>query len=192
MLKAPVSGSVKTRLAADIGPDQAAAVYRNLVELQIAEIPSDWKIRICFSPTDAKSQMIDWLGNAHEFIPQSQGDLGNRLHHAMNQYFKKNSGNLFFLGGDCPYLNKNLLKEANQKLTSTDIVIGPTFDGGYYLLGMKEPTPCLFKEIQWSTEIVYQQTLTRLAEQKLNFEELKCLEDIDTLDTWKRFQKLQM
>jgi len=191
MLKAPVPGRVKTRLAVDIGDQAACAAYRRLVEHQIGQIPSDWRVEVHFDPPGGGGAMREWLGHRPLYVPQPAGDLGVRLSCAMND---GGAGDpdpvgrfpLVFLGGDCPYLEEKVLVEAAKSLESHEVVLGPAVDGGYVLIGMNSPHPELFRGIEWSTERVLGQTLDRARGAGLSVALLPVLEDVDDLASWKR------
>ena len=194
MLKAPVPGRVKTRLAADIGGPEACRVYRRLVEHQIGRIPADWRVEVHFDPPGAGESMRAWLGDGPVYVPQPAGDLGVRLSTAMNEGAAAGADPvcrfpLIFLGGDCPYLDEAALAEAAKSLESRDVVVGPAADGGYVLIGMNTPHPELFQGIEWSTERVLRQTLDRAQAAGLSVALLPELEDVDDLASWKRAEE---
>lgn len=89
MLKAPIVGKVKTRLAASVGAERAALIYRRLVEHQVRSIPCHWPIHVCFSPAGALFEMREWLGPKLEYFPQCEGDLGDRLMRAAEQLLRR-------------------------------------------------------------------------------------------------------
>ena len=196
MLKSPAPGRVKTRLAADIGGQEACAAYRRLVEHQIGWIPAAWRLEVHFDPPGAHNAMRAWLGKRPVYIPQTDGDLGVRLTVALEGAEPGVSGMsppssrfpLLFLGGDCPYLDEAALVEAAKSLESHDVVLGPAVDGGYVLIGMNTPHPELFRGIAWSTELVLGQTLERARGAGLSMALLPVLEDVDDLASWERAQ----
>ena len=182
MLKAPRLGQVKTRLAAAIGEGAALEVYRRLAERQLAAVPPGWSVAIHFTPPEAESEMIDWLGSLRpdlRFVAQSEGTLGARLTSAFDAEFRLGSGRVLVIGGDCPGLSGGILNSAASALEVSAIVLGPAIDGGYYLIGLKEPCPELFKGIDWSTAAVLAQTLARIRASNLEWATLPILEDVD-------------
>src|ERR1700693_5259683 len=142
-VKSPRLGEAKTRLARDIGAARATVIYRALVEHQAAEIPVDWRVAVYFAPSNAGEDMKIWLApqlqNGTRFVPQCDGDLGRRLVTAVRREF------------------------------DNDIVLGPSQDGGYVLLAIKGPHEILFRDIDWSTPAVLQQTLAAARRQTLSF-----------------------
>ncbi len=190
MLKAPRPGLVKTRLARDLGPDRAADAYRRLVERQMAAIPAGWRTEIHFAPADAESEMQRWLGPGHAWFPQADGDLGERMAAAVAGAFDRRAPGVLVIGGDCPSLDGPSLREAWQTLRAADIVLGPARDGGYYLLGLRQPNPRLFGGIPWSTPGVFAATLGRIRETGLRYAILPAKADVDDLAGWRDAEPL--
>jgi uncharacterized protein len=182
-VKSPRLGEAKTRLARDIGPARATVIYRALVEHQAAEIPVDWQVAVYFAPPNAGEDMKTWLApqlqNGTRFVPQCDGDLGRRLAAAVRREFDYGSERIYLIGGDCPALSRDYFDEADRALNDNDIVLGPAQDGGYVLLAMKGPHEILFRDIDWSTPAVLQQTLAAARGQTLSVCLLRPLVDID-------------
>jgi rSAM/selenodomain-associated transferase 1 len=185
MLKVPRPGEVKTRLGTEIGFEQAEQIYRRLVENQIAQL-SGQAVEIHYTPSDEGGYMQGWLGPTRHYLPQSDGDLGERLKHAMRGAFSRGADAVLFLGGDCPDVTQDVIREAWSQLTKCDVVIGPAQDGGYYLLGLKSDHPRLFEGIDWSTNRVFAQTTSRLQELNLTSGMLPLGDDVDDLPSLTR------
>jgi rSAM/selenodomain-associated transferase 1 len=209
ILKCPRIGQVKTRLANAIGAEQATLIYRALVEHQCTEIPSQWEVSICFTPANAEDEMRDWLEphltSGASFLPQVDGDLGQRLTMVVQTEFARERERVFLIGGDCPGLSRDYFLQADDALDSNDVVIGPAQDGGYVLLGLKRPVAfatskepvlsslkgpalslpkrlqALFANIAWSSSAVLEQTLGAARDQNLSVRQLHPLADIDDL-----------
>lgn len=187
MLKAPIEGTVKTRLGREIGMASAASAYRRLVEHQLRQIPSTWKAIICYAPRDALTPMQQWLDGGHSFQPQADGDLGVRLAMAAQAHFAANpTGPLVILGGDCPYLGTERLEEAAAQLAHAEVVVVPATDGGYCLIALRAPMPEVFEDIAWSTAKVMEQTRERLRALGAGWCEMATLEDVDDREGWER------
>jgi len=193
--KRPVAGKVKTRLAngvdasdgavniPGIGPERAVRLYSKLVEYTVAQVDaSSAKTVVHFDPPEAQAVFEGWLeptpGSAREFRPQVPGDLGARLLDAFGDHGRGTS--TVVIGTDCPGLTSAHLDQAFAALHSADLVLGPTADGGYYLLGAREPFPQLFEDMPWSTEQVLAETLARAAAAGLRVAQLARLRDLDT------------
>lgn len=189
LLKAPVAGRVKTRLAAGIGAGPAVAVYRQLAERQLRAVPAHWAVTIHFDPPEAEAEMRQWLGQirlpAPDFRPQSPGDLGARLSAAFDHHFQLGAAVTIAIGGDCPALDEPRLRAAAARLATAEVVIGPAVDGGYYLIGLRSPHPALFAGISWGGAGVLTETRARLRATALPSEELPPLGDVDDEASWR-------
>jgi len=192
MLKAPRPGTVKTRLAKDIGSKPAADIYRSLVEHQIRQIPAGWRIAFYFAPNDAMAEMKDWLlpyAPEASFVPQCGGDLGARMLAAVTGEMAAGQEAVALIGGDCPHLSRAYLEEARFLCREADVVIGPSPDGGYVLLLQKKPHPRLFEKIAWSSPSVFSSTMASAQSLALKVRTMEPLEDIDDLESWRRFRR---
>jgi rSAM/selenodomain-associated transferase 1 len=106
--------------------------------------------------------MRQWLGTELAYAQQHPGDLGERLQTACESAFKAGSEQVVMVGIDCPFITEALLHNTFNALSHYDVVIGPAWDGGYYLLGLNRPTPLYFHNIDWGTDQVYRQTLAKV------------------------------
>jgi glycosyltransferase A (GT-A) superfamily protein (DUF2064 family) len=135
----------KTPLANAIGAEQATLIYRALVERQCAEIPSQWEISVSFTPANAEEEMRNWLEphltSGARFLPQIDGDLGQRLTMVVQTEFARERERIFLIGGDCPGLSQEYFRQADRGLDSNDVVIGPAHDGATFCLGLKGRLP---------------------------------------------------
>jgi rSAM/selenodomain-associated transferase 2/rSAM/selenodomain-associated transferase 1 len=183
--KAPVPGRVKTRLAAEIGAEAAAAAYRRLGRMVLDHVRGGpYRTTVVFHPPEAAATMKSWLGGEGlEFLPQSEGGLGERLHAAFARAFRE-SREVVVVGTDAPGVNLQLIVEAFGRLQSCDLVLGPANDGGYYLLGLRRWVPEIFQGIPWSTGEVLEETERRARALGLSHSRLETLTDVDTRDDW--------
>ena len=178
-LKAPRPGTVKTRLAAEIGERQALRLYRVMAGRALAAaVEADFETTIWFTPADALAEMRYWLGEQWTLRPQASGDLGARLA-AAEQSVAPGRGWLA-IGADCPGLDASLLDVASAIVARDEVALGPTYDGGYYLIGGRTPLPGLFAGMPWSTSGVLAETRARLARAEMRWRELPTLRDVDT------------
>jgi len=179
-LKAPRIGTVKTRLASEIGDRRALRLYRVLVARTLSAVREvGLEVTIWFTPVDAASEMRFWLGD-WDFRPQASGDLGARLAAAARAV--EPGRGWIALGADCPRLGAEHLREASALVEQGELVVGPSEDGGYYLIGGPTPLPDLFSEISWSTDRVLEETRTRLKLSGVRWHELPLLRDVDTAE----------
>lgn len=178
--KAPVPGTVKTRLARHLGDEEATRIHRRLVEAQVGRLPPGWPTEIHYAPASAAGAMMAWLGPHHHYEPQPSGDLGQRLRQGIGRALARGFPAVFAIGGDCPDLGPADFERGREALLSgADVVLGPTEDGGYYLIGMRRELPALFEDIPWSTPETLGATLERAREAGLRHALLAPRRDLD-------------
>jgi hypothetical protein len=170
---------VKTRLAAEIGERRALRLYRVMTARALGAVrEAGLEATIWFTPPDASAEMSFWLGEDWELRPQASGDLGARLAAAAEAVMPGRGW--MAIGADCPGLNADVLLAAGEIVAGGAIALGPTIDGGYYLIGGQTPLPDLFTAIPWSTSRVLAETRERLARAGAMVRELPALRDVDT------------
>ena len=181
LLKAPRLGMVKTRLAAEVGDRHALRLYRVMAGRVLAAVRSaGLDAIIWFTPPESLAEMQFWLGDSWEFRPQVAGDLGVRL--AATARAVPRGDPWMAVCPDCPALTAAVLRQAYADLDRAAVVIGPTFDGGYYLVGGRTPLPDIFTAMPWGTNRVLAETRARLARISAVWHELPMLRDVDTAD----------
>ncbi|MFT4902178.1 MAG: rSAM/selenodomain-associated transferase 1 [Lentimonas sp.] len=187
-LKAPRRGTVKTRLAKEAGVNVATAIYTELVASQLSRLPQALQTEVHFHPVGAAAEMQQWLGSKYSFHPQVAGDLGLKLEYAVQSAFTARAAtSVICIGGDCPGLdNTHIEATLNALATGHDVVFGPTEDGGYYLIGLKQAQPELFREIPWSDVNTLKASLSKATKMGLNVQLLETLYDIDELKDLQR------
>jgi uncharacterized protein len=184
-VRAPERGRVKTRLAADIGNDAALAVYERLGRHTVAVARSlgrAVRVRVCHTPDDAGDAVAAWLGDGVEYRGQDDGDLGQRMGRAFADAFEDGAERVVIVGSDLPGLTPDLLRDALALLGGHPAVLGPARDGGYYLLGLHQSMPDLFRDVPWSTDRALEVTLERFAAAGITPAMLPELNDVDTAD----------
>ena len=178
-VRTPELGKVKTRLARSIGDQSALNIYKILLKHTAAVLRD-----LSFDKVVYFSEKIDnndfWENSLFEKKLQKGADLGERMHHAFDNAFNKGYKKVLIIGSDLFDLTSSLITSAFEALETYDISIGPSLDGGYYLLGMKKLYPEVFKNKKWGTDSVLENTLQDLKKQKIKL--LKALNDIDTLE----------
>ncbi len=190
-LRLPESGEVKTRLAETMGNEAATQFYRQCAEHLLREaekLPSSIAKHIYYTPEKDRENVQCWAGMRFRLRPQVGGDLGERLKAAFRDQFQRGAKRVIIVATDVPDLSSSDIEEAVFALNGADLVIGPSTDGGYYLIGMTESQPALFDHISWSTQIVYEQTLAVANELELKIYTLRSLDDIDTEDDLRRWE----
>ncbi len=191
-LRYPSEGEVKTRLARTIGKEMATQFYRDCIEhlfKEVENLPTDIVRNIYYTPRSAGKRVRRWAGRSFRFKPQVNGVLGEKLKTIFRDQFEKGFKKVIITATDVPDLTVDDIEEAFSALKEADLVIGPSFDGGYYLIGMNELYPSLFDGVAWSTDAVYDQTVSSAGELGLRVHNLRILDDIDTEDDLRRWQR---
>jgi len=164
-VKSPEKGHVKTRLSHLIGENVTRNLYKAFVEdmLEFIQYKSQYDIKIAFHPQNAKSKVIRWLGKQYSYLPQKGDGLGERMAFTFGQIFSEGFKKALIIGSDIPDLPQSIIIKAFESLSTYDAVIGPSFDGGYYLIGFRNDTfsPEFFHGIEWGTDTVFSQTLDK-------------------------------
>lgn len=184
-LKYPTVGKVKTRLAASIGPERAAALYRRWIGLVFARLqPLRDRVRIvaCYDGA-SRHAFAPWEPLADEWWPQSAGDLGRRLHDAF-EIAHSRGGPVAAIGTDCLDLDAPAIQEALDLLAEKYVVFGPATDGGYYLVGTARPLPGFFQGIPWSSPETLAAHLSLCHDCGWSVGLLPTRRDIDTWEDW--------
>jgi rSAM/selenodomain-associated transferase 1 len=189
-IRAPLQGKVKTRLAKTLGDEKAAGFYRLCIEGIISESSqlSREVEKYVFFAEPFYGYKTDHLAGLGFKIEVQEGEsLGQRLCGAFNRVFESGVQKAIIVASDVPDLTTDIIKKAFSSLDKSDVVIGPCYDGGYYLIGMKQLHKELFSDISWGTERVFQQTLVVIKENGLIVEQLPILIDVDTEEDLQRW-----
>ena len=180
-IKNPQLGKVKTRLAASIGDQKALEVYRKLLsKTHQATSSLSCARQVWYSNFIEEDDC--WAPGDYQKCLQQGSDLGDRMKNAFRQAFEDGYQGVVIIGSDCPDIKPEILKQAFTQLSQRDVVIGPSRDGGYYLLGMSSFYGRLFDGIEWSTPFVFEQTKARIKQLGLSCDTLPTLNDIDTVE----------
>ena len=188
LLKEPEVGKVKTRLGKSIGMKKAMHVYIGFLEM-LSEIiiHESWETLIYFSGTDSPKRLKAIFGSEPKYKPQISGNLGDKIKGAFKETFNMSYSKAVIMGGDSPDLPNHLIKDGFSFLKYNDVVLGPTLDGGYYLLGMNQLHTNLFHDIAWSTSSVYKKTIEKIHKESLTYKSLVQWNDIDTIKDYNLF-----
>lgn len=191
MLDAPRAGRIKPRLGVALGESEALRVYRLLVERQLRAVPEEWAVEVHFDPPEAEAEMRAWLepvagSRAPVFNAQCDGDLGERLGHAMLNAFARRAEVVVFVDGGCPGLDAALLRETGDALASADVVVVPTENGGFAALGVRSHRLGLFNGIARSPDDILVQALSRVKEAGLSCAVLGALQSVEDAADWAR------
>lgn len=186
MAKTPVPGTVKTRLCPPLTPRAAAALYSCLLEDVAEEMSGRLRgvRRVLFhSPPAAGAFFRSAAFRGFELRPQRGADLGERMEHALRTVLLEGAGRAVVIGADCPSLSAARVRAAFRELSrSADVVLGPSEDGGFHLIGMCSPRPPLFREIAWGGRAVLSDVSRRCRAAGLTYAFLPVAFDVDTAD----------
>jgi uncharacterized protein len=184
----PEPGSTKTRLIPLLGAQGAANLQKKMSERIVAETillaeSRPISLEIHYDGGNL-TQMRAWLGDSCTFIRQTDDNLGARMANAIITHLHKEKS-IVLAGSDCPGISSRILAEALDALATHHLVIGPAFDGGYYLIGAagtvrEDMIRSLFTGICWSTQTVFTETMARVNHLQLTCHILPELHDIDT------------
>ena len=185
-IKNPILGKAKTRIAKDSSDKKALEIYKNLLSITrgISE-QVDCKKYVFYDQFIDEGD--DWSNANFDKKLQKGNDLGERMLAAFIMLENENIKKTVLIGSDCPYISPALIQEAFDSLDKHDFVLGPTLDGGYYLIGMKKASEVVFSNIEWSQETVLENTLERILEIDCSYFLLERLNDIDHLADWHEY-----
>lgn len=184
-VKVPEPGRVKTRLGRDVGMTSAASFYAGCVAWLLKRLlASSFRPVVFYTPSSGEEKLRNCYGDLPEmkFIPQRGENLGEKMFHALSDLREDHPEPPLLIGSDTPLLPVKYLRDATESLENNDVVLGPSEDGGYYLVGMTRPRRELFFDMAWSHSGVFEETLDRIKEQSLSVEILPEHNDIDTVE----------
>jgi rSAM/selenodomain-associated transferase 1 len=200
MTKAPQAGRVKTRLVPPLTPEEAAELNKCFLRDTAAAISSACRQQpvsdahashsqaasvargiAVYTPVGAESVYNDILPVDFSLLPQRGDRFGERLYFAVEDLFKCGFEAVCLIDSDSPTVPAENFAEAVEMLSTHQdrVVLGPSDDGGYYLIGVKKPHRHLFEQIDWSTERVLDQTIQRATEMGLKIQLLPTGYDVD-------------
>ncbi|MEN3793586.1 TIGR04282 family arsenosugar biosynthesis glycosyltransferase [Fulvimarina sp. MAC3] len=184
--KAPIPGTVKTRLAKTIGEEAALSLYETLLRrtIETASNPR-WDTVIAATPDEATKDACYWPSGTPR-IPQGEGDLGSRMLRLL-EHAKPNAP-VLVVGSDIPGLSGWQIETAFASLAASPLVFGPAEDGGFYLVGAADqPPPAIFRNVEWSTETTLRQVLDNVPAGSAGL--IDRLEDLDDAESLERHRK---
>jgi len=185
-LKSPQKGKVKTRLAKSIGQKKALAIYTHLVNhtIQVAQNPK-WTTQLHFANAEPH------LPNPYHVKTYTQfgNNLGERMFNSIYQGLQL-SEKVLLIGADIPHISAQIIDEAFMQLDKTDLVFGPSVDGGYYLIGMKKPQQQVFQLSEWSHNQVLVESINLAKQNNLTYSCVQTLMDIDLEEDLLHFSEL--
>lgn len=190
----PRLGQVKSRLAKGIGETEALALYEAMLARTAALAEqsglAEWNLWVT---SNRSHESFLTLCNKKNIYVQQGSDLGARMAYTIEQTLgREGIDSLVVIGTDCPALTLDYLDHALTALdTGVDVVLGPAEDGGYVLIGVRQPQGAIFEGIDWGTDKVLSQTLALIAKKRLRWLELDVLWDVDRLEDLDRLASLE-
>ncbi|SFN38772.1 hypothetical protein SAMN04487989_10198 [Bizionia echini] len=184
----PELGKCKTRLAKTIGNESALEIYKHLLK-HTAETAKNVSVDRYVFYSEAIQKEDIWNSDFFKKKLQEGSDLGGRMENAFSELFQLGYEKVLIIGSDLLDLNAEIISEGFQKLNKNDYVLGPAEDGGYYLFGMKQLHPKVFKNKAWGTESVCKDTLDDLQNEDVHL--LEILNDIDTFEDIQGIESLK-
>lgn len=189
----PVAGRAKTRLIPRLGREGAARLQREMTQHVLARV---WPLisgrgvhlEVRFDG-GTEADMRRWLGGSLNYLPQGNGDLGERMARAAGDVIAAGARAVVIIGADCPALDAALIGRALNALRTNRVVFGPARDGGYYLAGLTAPAPQLFEGIPWGSSQVLTASVARARQIGVEPFLLPELSDVDEpadLEVWDR------
>ena len=194
MAKAPIPGTVKTRLVPPLTQEQAAELYHALLSDQLEHLTAleGADLYVAFDPSDAMPLIANIAPAGYRCFAQRGGDLGERMNEVFAELWQRGHRNLILIGSDLPPVPLNTFHEGFAQLSSGGkrVVLGPSRDGGYYLVGMNQPVPEIFSGMTWSDERVLKATTDRLTQLGIDFGLLPEWFDVDTVEDLDRLRAI--
>jgi len=191
LAKRPLPGYAKTRLGAAIGAEQAAGVYARLLYAYLLDLLSAPPPGTRMELSVAAPADVSFFADAFPELlvrPQVEGTLGQRLAASFARAFAEGAETVVVTSSDVPGLSSQIVCAAFEALESRPVVIGPSSDGGYYLIGMRAPGAPLFDRVEWSSERVLAQTEALAQTVGLALTYLPEQDDVDTGGDFERWR----
>ncbi len=186
--RAPFDDSCKTRLAPDFDAAQRCALSRAMLADGLENaLAAGRPVLVCSTPESLEGRMREIVGDGCMLYAQEGDGLGERMDLALKHAFSLGYGPCLLVGSDIPELEADTIEQAFESLRVHDVVLVPTFDGGYCLVGMKAPTPAAFPVMEYGSASVLQQTLASLDHAGASVAVLSPCYDIDTPDDLRVF-----
>ena len=193
LVRVPVPGRVKTRLAASLGDQNACSLYLAMVSDILAGIStSGLPLHLFHDGTESSLLPPAWVQHANRVYCQCDGDIGAKMAAAFTQCFASGFDRVLLAGSDIPGMDGQTFTAAAEALMASDAVISPTVDGGYCLIGLRRSSYRLsfFRDMVWSSDQVLRTTLKQMQTCGLAVCQLPVLRDIDTADDLRAYLRV--
>jgi rSAM/selenodomain-associated transferase 1 len=194
MAKAPLAGQVKTRLMPALSAEEAAALARALLLDQLVHLSAmaNTDVYLAFTPSSERKVFQALAPAGICLFPQAGDDLGARMTHVFDTLYARGHRCMVLIGGDLAPVPLEILADAFALLdcAAERVVLGPSRDGGYYLVGCNKPAPEIFMDMTWSHDKVLAQTVAKLTQLPMDLKLLPCWFDVDTAEDLRHLQML--
>ena len=193
MAQYPQEGKVKTRLAAEIGSHRARSIYQKLLQYaadMMAGLNKDDFLRAVFvHPPEMHDKFKSLFPQFDIYYPLEGEEPGVRLKNALRRLLSEpRIEKAILIGTDSPGIDAGTIQRCADLLDESDLVLGPTYDGGYYLLGCKAVFEQIFAGIEWHGSDVFEKTIQTARKQGLKVDLLPELHDLDDLEDLEYFE----
>lgn len=180
-VKVPEPGKVKTRLVPPLSAEGACRLYTAFVTDLLDRLSRLKKVNgtVFYAGVDPGG-LTDLIPKRYELVPQEGTSLGDRLNAAFRTLLAGPDRSAVVIGSDSPDVPIQYIKRAFLKLKHKDVVFGPAAGGGYYLVGLKQPAPAIFADVEWGGPSVLQQTLEHVKKQCITLSMMPLWYDVDT------------
>ncbi|MDQ3712175.1 MAG: TIGR04282 family arsenosugar biosynthesis glycosyltransferase [Acidobacteriota bacterium] len=191
MAKAPVAGAVKTRLEPFLSPAECAELAAAFLRDAFAKAKTVCENTIlAYSPAVQRAVLENILQSETVYVEQTGADLGERMSNAFEFAFASGSDAVVMIGTDSPTVPADFIRRAFEFLENeSDVVLGETTDGGFYLIGLRKNYPKLFENVRWSSAQVFEQTMENAKRLKLRAAQIPTWYDVDVPPDLARLRK---
>jgi uncharacterized protein len=191
--KTPAAGFSKTRLSPPLRPEECSALSACFIRdlaATIASLGSEIAPYAIYTPAGTEAALRTLLPSDFRLLLQRDGDFGTRLSHAVTDLLRTGHAGVILVNADSPTLPASILRSAVEALLHDDaVVLSPSLDGGYTLIGLSRPHPELFADIPWSTPDVHRLTMQRAAEIDVPVVNVPGWYDVDDEQTLRLLQR---
>lgn len=184
MSRAPIPGKTKTRLQSHLTGKQCAKLHKAFLKdisnmlVEVSKQRENVNLYLTYTPPGTEEMFNDLIPDEFDFFAQQGEDLGQKMYYALEHVAQEDERQII-LGSDLPTLQLSVILDAIDQLQDKDVVVGPSQDGGYYLLGTKEPVSCLFDDIIFGKNDVLKATIKAIRSQQLSYNLVETWSDID-------------
>lgn len=179
--RVPVAGRTKTRLYPALTPSQCAQAHRAFLQdiVLACTLPRQWDLLVFYGQEGPLSILRQLLPEQRAFFPQQGNTLGQRMDRAVRQALEMGYASCVLIGADVPQVHRGVIARAMSLLAECDLVLGPTQDGGYYLLGTRQPCTAVFSGQRYGGSTVFADTVEAARRAGLRWTQAPSLRDVD-------------